>query len=179
MLSILYLFLSNLLALVSTHLPHVFFLPHVSSLPPLFPSVLSFLLSPFLSPLHNLSCLSFSSTVSPFPLIASHFHVCLQILFSVPADLRAPCGRIQVLCAELSLRGAPGLQDPGGVPRQEGRGEQTQPGSVSHLQRGPQNQIPILQPTMLRQDGDYISCLYQSLMKSVFCSSYGRTFFLF
>lgn len=136
------------------------------------PSVLSFLRSPFLSPLHNLSCLSFSSTVSPFPLIASHFHIWIHILSSAPADLWAPCGRIQVLGAELSLRGAPGLQDPGGVPRQEGRGEQTQPGSVSQLQRGPKNQIPILQPTMLKQDEDYISCLYQSLMKSVFCWSY-------
>ena len=86
-----------------------------------------------------------------FPLITSHCHVCILTLsFRLPPGLWAPCGRIQVLGAELSLCRAPGLQDPGRVPRQEGRGEQTQPGSVSQLQRGPENQIPILQPTMLK-----------------------------
>lgn len=115
--------------------------------------------SHLLCPLLNPSRPSFSR-----PLITSHFHVSLLTAsFCLPAGLRASRGRIQVLGAELSLRGAPGLQDPGGVPRQEGRGEQTQPGSVSQLQRGPENQIPILQPTVLKRDEGYTSFLYSFL----------------
>lgn len=78
--------------------------------------------------------------------------------------LRAACGRIQVLGAELGLRGPPGLQGPGGVPPEEGRGEQTQPRSVSQLQRGPENEISILEQTMLKEKR---KDLFQK--KSAFC----------
>ena len=111
-----------------------------------------------------------------YPLITSHFNVCLLTRsFCLPPGLRAPCGWIQVLSAELGICRAPGLQDPGRVPRQEGRGEQTQPGSVSQLQRGPENQIPIFQPTMLKSVSREIYLLlkwwtYIFLIWTRFCS---------
>lgn len=116
-----------------------------------FPPVLvvTFLLTHAQSVLYiiHILCLTFFP-----PLITSHIHVPLFHGFCSLLDLRAPCGWIPVLCAELCLCGAPGLQDPGGVSRQEGRGEQTQPSSVSQLQRGPENQIPIFQSTLLKPD---------------------------
>lgn len=70
-----------------------------------------------------------------------------------PLELRAPRCRLQVLSSQLSFRGAPGLQDPGRVPRQEGRGEPSQPPAVPHLQRRPESQISFFRAQVLRWEG--------------------------
>lgn len=81
----------------------------------------------------------------------------------VSSGLRASRRWLPLLRSEQCVCGAQGLQGPGRVSQQEGRGEPEEPGPLPQLQGEPEGQVSQLSSPLLRKHVNQILNIFQTL----------------